>query len=135
MSVNNMNFEQASSLLNAVHEQVTGQKAIQPTNTADFVSLATTTLKAGYDPVLNAITQMVGKTIFSSRPYNRKFRGIQMDSQRWGAITRKLQVVDKDFESGPDCLRSRPISEDPAGLFWTTKSLKRRYAAAAYKHL
>ena len=102
MSVNNMNFEQASSLLNAVHEQVTGQKSIQPTNTADFVSLATTTLKAGYDPVLNAITQMVGKTIFSSRPYSRKFRGIQMDSQRWGAITRKLQVVDKDFEDSAE---------------------------------
>lgn len=102
MSVNNMNFEQAAQLLNAVHNQVTGETAIAPTSTADFVSTATTTLKAGYDPVINAITQIIGRTIFSNRPYSRKFRGLQMDSQRWGAITRKLQVVDKDFEDSAE---------------------------------
>lgn len=102
MSVNNMNFEQAAQLLNAVHNQVTGESAIAPTSTADFVSTATTTLKAGYDPVINAITQIIGRTIFSNRPYSRKFRGLQMDSQRWGAITRKLQVVDKDFEDSAE---------------------------------
>lgn len=102
MSVNNMNFEQAAQLLNAVHNQVTGESAIAPTSTADFVSTATTTLKAGYDPVINAITQIVGRTIFSNRPYSRKFRGLQMDSQRWGSITRKLQVVDKDFEDSAE---------------------------------
>ena len=102
MSVNNMNFEQAAQLLNAIHNQVTGESAIAPTSTADFVSTATTTLKAGYDPVINAITQIIGRTIFSSRPYSRKFRGLQMDSQRWGAITRKLQVVDKDFEDSAE---------------------------------
>lgn len=102
MSVNNMNFEQAAQMLNAVHNQVTGESAIAPTSTADFVSTATTTLKAGYDPVINAITQIIGRTIFSNRPYSRKFRGLQMDSQRWGAITRKLQVVDKDFENSAE---------------------------------
>lgn len=99
MSVNTMNFEQAATLLNAVNAQVTGRVGITPTNTSGFVSLATTTLQAGYDPVLQAITQIVGKTIFSIRPYTRKFAGLQVDNQRFGAITRKLNIADKDFEN------------------------------------
>ena len=99
MSVNTMGFEQASTLLNSIYSQATGKSAITPTSTSDFVSLAQTTLQAGYDPVLNAISQMVTKTIFSVRPYNRKFAGLQVDNQKFGAITRKLNIADKDFEN------------------------------------
>lgn len=99
MSVNTMNFEQASAVLNSIRKQVTGEEAIAITNTSDFVSVATKTLQQGYDPVLEAITQMVSRTIFSIRPYNRKFAGIKMDSEQWGSITRKLSIADKDFEN------------------------------------
>ena len=99
MSVNTMSFEQASTVLNSIRKQVTGEEAIAITNTSDFVSVATKTLQQGYDPVLNAITQMVSRTIFSIRPYNRKFAGIKMDSEQWGSITRKLSIADKDFEN------------------------------------
>lgn len=98
MSVNTMNFEQSAQLLNQIHGQVTGKTTLIPQDEADFVSVATTTLQAGYDPVINAITQVVGRTIFSNRPYRRRFRGIQVDNQKYGAITRKLQVIDKDWE-------------------------------------
>lgn len=98
MSVNTMSFEDASAILNNIREQVTGESAIAPVNTSEFVSVATTLLQQGYDPVLNAITQMVSKTIFSIRPYNRKFGGIKMDSEQWGAIVRKLSIADKDFD-------------------------------------
>ena len=98
MSVNNVSFEQSSALLNQLHQEVTGKTPISMQNEADFISVATTTLKAGYDPVINAITQVVGRTIFSNRPYRRRFQGIQVDNQKFGAITRKLQVIDKDWE-------------------------------------
>ena len=98
MSVNNMSFEQAATLLNAVHSQVPGIQQIAPTDVTDFISVAQKTLKAGYDPVLNAISQVVGRTIFSVRPYDAKFKGIQADAQKWGAITRKLVVADKPLE-------------------------------------
>ena len=98
MSVNNMNFEQAATLLNAVHSQVTGKTQIAPTDVSEFISVAQKTLQMGYDPVLNAISQVVGRTIFSMRPYNAKFGGIQADSQKWGAITRKLVLADKPLE-------------------------------------
>lgn len=96
--VNTMSFEDASSILNNIRTQVTGESAIAITDNAKFVSVATTLLQAGYDPVLNAITQMVTRTIFSIRPYNRKFGGIKMDSEQWGAIVRKLSIADKDFD-------------------------------------
>lgn len=99
MAVNEMSFEQASSILNNIRKQVTGEGPISITDTSQFVSVATTLLQAGYDPVLNAITQMVTKTIFSIRPYNRKFAGIKMDSEQWGSIVRKLSIADKDFDN------------------------------------
>lgn len=99
MSVNTMDFNQAATLLNNIRKQVTGETALAPTNTSDFVSVAQKTLQVGYDPVLNAISQMVSRTIFSIRPYTRKFAGIQADSQKWGSITRKLSIADKDFEN------------------------------------
>lgn len=99
MAVNTMSFEDASAILNNIRAQVTGESGIAPTNTSEFVSVATTLLQAGYDPVLNAITQMVSRTIFSIRPYNRKFGGIKVDGDQWGAIVRKLSIADKDFDN------------------------------------
>jgi hypothetical protein len=98
MSVNTMTFEQASTLLNAIHQQVTGETTIAATDVSSFISVAQKTLQTGYDPVLNAISQVVGRTIFSIRPYTAKFGGILMDSQKWGAITRKVAISDKPFE-------------------------------------
>ena len=102
MSVNNMTFEQAASILNAIHGQVTGEDSIAPVDTSEFISVATKTIAAGYDPVLQAITQMVTRTIFSIRPYERQFRGIMMDSQKWGAIVRKMAISDKDWEDSQE---------------------------------
>lgn len=98
MSVNTMSFEDASAILNNIRQQVTGESSLAPVNTADFVAVGTTLLQSGYDPILNAITQMVTKTIFSIRPYSRKFGGIKVDSEMWGSIVRKLAVADKAWE-------------------------------------
>ena len=113
MGVNTMSFEDASAILNNIRKQVTGEtNTIAPLTTADFVSVATTVLQAGYDPVLNAITQMVSRTIFSIRPYNRKFGGIKMDSEQWGAIVRKLSIADKDFDNDVRFVLTDGQSED-----------------------
>ena len=49
MSVNTMEFKDAAAILNNIRKQVTGETAIAPANTAEFVSVATTLLQAGYD--------------------------------------------------------------------------------------
>ena len=96
MSVNTMATEDVYALLNSLHSQATGKTSITPTTPADFISMATSTLQAGTDSVYNALMQTIGRTIFSSRPYAAKFGGIQADANRWGGITRKVSIADRD---------------------------------------
>lgn len=99
MARNDLTFEQLSTVLNSIVEQATGEASITPTDESSFVTVAQTALKAGYDPLMSAISQVLSRTIFSIRPYNRKFKGIQVTNQRFGAITRKLQIVDDDWKN------------------------------------
>lgn len=99
MAVNTLNFNQCATLLTAINKQATGQTVLTPTNAAEFVSVAQTTLLAGYDNVINSISQVLSKTVFSVRPYTRKFKGLHQDAMRFGNHVRKLQVVDKDAEN------------------------------------
>ena len=98
MAVNNMTIEQASTLLAAIHDQVTGETTLAPTNISDFVSVAQATLQAGYETVLGAITQVITKTLIAVRPYDRKFKGLEVSSDRWGGIVRKINFADRDPE-------------------------------------
>ena len=97
-SVNDMVVNQAGTILTSLVKQATGQTVITPTNSTEFVSVATTALKMGVDPIINAMSQMWGRTIFSQRPYSRRFKGLEMDMTRWGNVTRKLSVADKPVE-------------------------------------
>lgn len=92
---NDLSFNQISTLLNAINQQATGQASIAPVDTASFVSMATTLLQMGYDPLATAISQVLAKTIFSVRPYSELFKGIRVSNQKYGNHVRKLQVVDK----------------------------------------
>jgi hypothetical protein len=98
-SVNDLTFQQAATLLTSIYEQASGQQStIQPIDTATFTTVGQLTLKTGYDTVIEAISQVLAKTIFSIRPYNAKFNGIFVDEQRFGNITRKINFVDGDIE-------------------------------------
>ena len=103
MGVNSMTFMQSASLLNSIYEQVTGKNGtLTSEDTKDFMSIATATLACGYDPVLNAISQVMTRTIFGIRPYNATFRALMMDNQKWGAIVRKLNISDQDWENSQE---------------------------------
>lgn len=91
------NITDISTVLNAVCAQATGG-ALSSIKTADFTSVAQTTLKAGYDRVIESISQVLSKTIFSSRRYSRHFKGLEADSIKYGNHVRKLQVLDGEFE-------------------------------------
>ena len=98
MSVNNMSIEQAYTLINAIHAQATGDQTLTATDTASFTSVAQATLAAGYEPVLNAITQVLNRTLIAVRPYSRKFAGLEVSAERWGGITRKINYADRGAE-------------------------------------
>ena len=98
-NVNTDLFYQAATLLTSVVQQATGQSVMTPTNVGEFVSVATTAIRGGYDPIMKALTQMWGRTIFAVRPYSAKLKGLEMDLDRWGNVTRKISYADKPVEA------------------------------------
>lgn len=98
---NSLTFTQISTILNSIVNQATGTTQLTATDTSSFVNQAQLALQVGYDPVLQAISQVLSRTIFSVRPYTRKFRGIEADSQRWGNHVRKINWMDSDWSDDP----------------------------------
>lgn len=96
---NTLNFEDIAVLLNAIQSQATGVTGILAANTKDFVAQATTTLLAGDEKVMEAISQVLSRTIFAVRPYNEKFSSLRADSIMWGNHVRKINYIDGDFEN------------------------------------
>lgn len=98
METNELRFNQLSVILNSIVKQATGQLPIGQIDAANFATVGTTLLKSGYDPVLNAISQVLSKTIFSVRPYYGKLQGLQVSNVRYGNHVRKLSACDSDWE-------------------------------------
>lgn len=96
---NDLTYTQISTVLNDIVAQATNTKGIGNIPANQFTSVGNTLLKMGYDPVMQAISQVLGRTIFVIRPYERKFKGLDVSRQRFGGYTRKLQVSDLDFEN------------------------------------
>ena len=95
---NDLSSNQLSTVLTAITNQATGVNNMAPVDTSSFVTVAQTALKTGYDPLTTAISQVLSKTIFSVRPYTRKFKGLNVSNQRYGNHVRKLLTIDKPFE-------------------------------------
>lgn len=105
MSVNTMTFEQSAAFLTALYKQATGQNpTIAVTDTGTFTTVGTTLLQGGYDPIISAITQVLDRTIFAMRVYNKKFEDLSVDEIRFGAITRKVNYLDNELDNVDDRL-------------------------------
>lgn len=98
MAVNSMSFEDASALLNAVKEQLTGESGVAAISEEEFVKVGTTLLQTGYDQLNTALSQVLNRTIYAVRDYQDKFPGINRDEIEWGGIVRKVTFLDGDFE-------------------------------------
>lgn len=100
MAVNDLTVNQASTILNAIMKQANIGGELATIDGSNFVSVGQTALKAGHDVILNAISQVLTRTIFSVRPYTPKFGNLFRTEQQFGNITRKLNIADSDFENG-----------------------------------
>lgn len=101
MAVNQLSIEQAYTLVNAIHKMATGREDIQATDLSSFISVAQSTLAVGYEPLLSAISQVLSKTIIAVRPYDEKFKGLEMTAERWGGIIRKINFADREAIEDP----------------------------------
>lgn len=97
MAANTLSIQDISTVANAVIANAQG-KTPSAVNTEDFTTIAQLALLNGYDPLTTAISQVLSRTIFSIRPYNAKFKGLEKDAIRWGNHVRKLNAVDKPLE-------------------------------------
>ena len=94
MAANDLSFNQVATILTSIANQALGVDNLTPTNTDEFITLANRTLKAGYDPILNAISTVLTDTIFSMRPYAAKFSLMTRDKSTYGLHSRKINYID-----------------------------------------
>lgn len=92
--MNDMTISQAATILGSAVEQATGQKAITKIDTPEqFVSVAQTALKTGYDPIINALSQIWSKSIYAVRDYSSPLTSLEMDLPRYGNALRKISPI------------------------------------------
>ena len=100
MPANVLTYNAIGTILNQIVTQATGKAQITPTSTSEFTAVAQTGLLAGYDNLMGAISQVLSRTIISTRPYYRKFQGLEADNIRYGNHVRKINYVDREWEDG-----------------------------------
>ena len=105
---NPLSFDQISTVLNDIVKQATGVEHMKATNTSSFVAQAQTVLLVGNDRIMNSISQVLDRTIFSVRPYNAKFKGLRRTKQQWGNHVRKLGMLDDEWEND----QRQPLEDD-----------------------
>lgn len=101
---NTLTIDKVSTVLKAVLKDATGQ-ATDALDTKQLLTLGQTALKTGADPVMGAISQVLSRTIFSSRPYKAKFSGMRIPADQWGNWVRKIKTIDdpNDLTDNPYC--------------------------------
>ena len=91
---NTLNVDQVSAILRDVISQATGQAGATALDTKQLLTIGQKLLTTNVDPVIGAISQVISRTIFSSREYRRKFGNIQRDADAWGNIVRKVAILE-----------------------------------------
>lgn len=92
--MNDMTISQASTILGEAVEQATGQKAYTNIDTPEqFVSVANTALKTGYDPIINALSQIWSRSIYAVRDYTSPLTSLEMDLPRYSIALRKISPI------------------------------------------
>lgn len=93
---NTLSIDQIAQVANAVNKQAYGESA-QKIDASNFVTVAQTQLLSNYDLLTTALSQVLSKTIFSSRAYDGSFKGLQKDAQKYGNHVRKVNYLSLDL--------------------------------------
>lgn len=89
-------------IMNNVVSQATGRTDIAVVDTTTFTSAGELLLRTGTENALNAISAVIGKTIFSVRPYKGKLESLKVAQNRWGAQVRKIINLYDEAEASTD---------------------------------
>ena len=87
------------TIANALVKAVTGQNAtIQAVNTSSFITVGQMCLDRSMEGTLQALSNMIARTVISSRSYAGKFTSIETNSQEWGMFVREIAFFAGDFD-------------------------------------
>ena len=79
------------AIVNAMAAEMYGsQNTLQAVDTSSFVTVGEHLLRTGYTNTLNALSNVIGRTIIAARPYRGRFAIIAKVPQEWGGIERKI---------------------------------------------
>lgn len=87
--------KQIYGIVNSVGKQALGEKAVEVTDTASFISLGNKILSSekDLDKWTGALVDLIGRTVFSIRPYTRNNKdGMRVEPFEYGCILQKIRV-------------------------------------------
>ena len=99
MSVNNMTIEQGAAILSLIVKQMSGDQ-LATVGVGDITSVGQNALLTSYDPLNSAVSQVLGRTIVSNRPYTGQLKSLMKSDTMWGGMIRKLNFIDGVLEDG-----------------------------------
>lgn len=79
-----------------------GANNLKATDTSSFVSVGELILRTGTENVMNALSTVLARTIFSVRPYTSPLSSIRVSEQRWGGQIRKVTYLYSGSEASQD---------------------------------
>lgn len=87
------------TIANALVKEVTGQTpAITAVDTSSFINVGQMCLDQSKEGTLQALSNMVARTIIAVRPYSGRFTSIEATSQEWGLFIRKIAFFSGEFD-------------------------------------
>lgn len=103
----NPEIPQIYPIVNAVFEQMTGQKELEAVDTATLIAMGTELDNLGRKDIwLNTLAKRIGYTIYSYRVYESRYSDLHRSQMDYGAYVQKLYaempdaVEDKSFDVG-----------------------------------
>lgn len=86
-------------IVNAMNQEMFGANStITALDTSTFVTVGEAMLRTGYTNTLDALSNVIGRTIFAVRRYNGKFKLILKTPEEWGGIVRKISYFAKPVQ-------------------------------------
>ena len=103
-----------ATFLNSLYAQVLGVSSIATLATGDEVTNFVNQFPLnGYDPLMTALSTMIGRTLMAVRPYRSKLDTIEVDRQEYGWITRKMSFVEDTVKPNLTFTLTDGLSIDP----------------------
>ena len=87
------------TIANQLVKEVTGQTpAITAVDTSSFINVGQMCLNQSKEGTLQALANMVARTIITTRSYSGRFTSVEVTSQEWGLFIRKIAFFSGKFD-------------------------------------